>query len=141
MASLPAICICTVAACDDINRVWEAMSRGPGTFTRKLCAIDANATWQTPATHYLMQDMSATDSDVAEWQALCSGDLPPITGTWGEDGIISAEDAQAACDGGNLQVFSAAGLDDSGDNGATPTQWRDGVLLGAGLMFVPDAPI
>lgn len=141
MASLPAICICTAAARDDINLVWEAMGRGPNNISRKLCAIDPNATWETPATHYMMQDMSATDSDVAEWQALCNGDLPLIQGTWGEDGIISAWDAQVACSDGNLQVFSAAGLDDSGVNGATPTEWRDGVFIGVGLMFVPDAPI
>jgi hypothetical protein len=37
-----------------------------------------------------MQDMSATDSDAAEWQPLCNGDLPLIQGIWGEDGVISA---------------------------------------------------
>lgn len=137
MSNLPAIVICTAAVRANVNLVWEAMGRGPNNLSRKLCSIDPEATYETPATHYLMQDMGATDSDVAIWQGLCENNLPPIEGTWGEDGIIEAGDAQAACGGGNMQVYSAAGI-------VTPQQrdeWRDGVLLGAGLQFVPDEPI
>lgn len=51
----------------------------------------------------------------------------------------SAQDAQAALSPGNLQVYTAGGLDPA-VNGAD-TAWRDGILLGAGLQFVPEEPI
>ena len=137
MSNLPAIVICTAAARDNVNLVWEAMGRGPNNISRKMCAIDPQATHATPATHYMMQDMSAVTEDVAVWQAMTNGDLPQIDGTWGEDGIIAAGDAQAACGGGNMQVYSAAGLETS----QQATDWRDGVFLGVGLQFVPDEPI
>jgi hypothetical protein len=137
MSSLPTIVICTAATRDDINLVWEAMGRGPNNISRKMCAIDPLATFETPPTHYMMQDMSATDTDVIIWQGLCSGDLPPISGVWGEEGIIEAATAQAACSGGNMQVYSAAGLETS----QQATEWRDGTFLGVGLQFVPDEPI
>ena len=134
----PSIVICTAAVRDDINLIWEAMGRGPNNISRKLCAIDPEATWETPATHYMMQDMTATDADEANWKAMAeNNDLPPIEGVWGENGVISASNAQAAISGGNMQVYSAAGL-------VTPQirdDWRDGVLLGAGLQFVPEEPV
>lgn len=134
----PTICICTAAARTNINLIWEAMGRGPGTFSRKLCAVDPNATYEEPATHYLMQDMSATDENVAIWSAMAeNNDLPPITGTWGEDGVISSQDAQAAISSGNLFVFPAYGLDGE----QSELDWRNGVLAGMGLQFVPDEPI
>ncbi len=135
---LPTICIVPAADRDNLNLVWEAMGRGPGTFSRGLCAIDAGATYEEPATHYLMQDMGPTDAEVAEWQALTAGDLPDIgVNVWGVSGIISAADAQAA--GAGLLVFSAAGIG-SGSSQQT-TDWRNGTLLGIGLQFVPDEPI
>lgn len=137
MSNLPAIVICAAAHVTNANLVWEAMGRGPNNISRKMCAIDPEATWETPATHFMMQDMSAQDTNVAIWQGLCEGDLPPISGVWGEDGVISAGAAQAACGGGNMQVYSAAGLETS----QQATDWRDGVFLGVGLQFVPDEPI
>lgn len=125
------------AAKDNINLVLEAQGRGPDNLSRKMCAIDPLATWETPATHFMMQDMSATDTLVAEWQAACNGDLPAIEGQWGEGGIISSLDAQTACANGNMHVFSAAGL----VTGEDATNWRDGTFLGIGLQFVPDEPI
>lgn len=132
--NLPSICICTAAAKANVNRVWEAMGRGPGTFSRKLCAVGPGATWETKATHYLMSDASTDDGDIAEWQAMSNGDLPAIAGVWGADGVIGAADAQAAVSGANLQVYSA-----SGD--VLPTEHAEGVLSGRGLMFVPDPEI
>lgn len=63
----------------------------------------------TPATHWLMFDASASDSDVAEWQAMTTGNLPAIAGIWGADGVISSEDAQSATHASVLHVYSVAG--------------------------------
>lgn len=137
MSNLPAIAICTAAVVTNVNRVWEeGLLRGPNNLSRKLCPIDPLATHETPATHYMMQDMSAQDTDVAVWQGLCAGNLPEGV-SWGEFGIISGADAIAACGGGNMQVYSAAGLETS----EQAADWREGVLLGVGLQFVPDEPI
>jgi hypothetical protein len=138
MSGLPCIMIAKAAVRTNVNLVLEAQGRGPGSLSRKMCAIDPNATWETPATHYMMQDMSATDTLVASWQAACNGDLPDIgTNVWGQNGIISSIDAQTACGNGNMQVYSAAGL----VSGEDATNWRDGTFAGIGLQFVPDMPI
>jgi hypothetical protein len=133
--NLPRIAIVTAAAYTDVNRICQAMGLGTAYFTRKLCAIDENATHETPATHYMVQDMSAQDVEAPVWQGMAQeADLPPIQGIWGEDGVISALDAQTALSFGNVRVYTAAGE-------STPTAWRDGILAGAGLQFVPDEPI
>lgn len=133
--NLPRIAIVTAAAYTDVNRICQAMGLGTAYFTRKLCAIDENATHETPATHYMVQDMSAQSSEQDMWQGMAQeADLPPISGVWGEDGVISAQDAQAALAFGNLKVDTTAGENN-------PTAWRDGILIGRGLMFVPDEPI
>lgn len=133
--NLPRIAIVTAAAYTDVNRICQAMGLGTAYFTRKLCAIDENATFETPPTHWMVQDMSAQSSEQDMWQGMAQeADLPPISGVWGEDGVISAQDAQAALAFGNLKVDTTAGEDN-------PTAWRDGILLGRGLMFVPDEPI
>lgn len=138
--NLPRISIIKVAAKDDMNLICQAMGEGFPYFTRKICAIDPLADHNTPATHYLAQDMAAQAEDADEWLAMATeANLPAIAGTWGEDGVISAQDAQAALAPGNLQVYTAGGLDPA-VNGAA-TAWRDGILLGAGLQFVPDEPI
>lgn len=130
--TLPSICVVTAAAKDDANLVWAAMGRGPNTFTRKLCADEPGVTSETPATHYLMADSSSEESDVHAWQAMANGDLPAISGIWGEDGVIDAASAQAAVSGTNLQVYSA-----SGD--VTPVDHMNGILASRGLMLVPEA--
>lgn len=128
---LPVICICTAAVVTDINLVWEAMGRGPGTFSRKL-TDDPNATPESVPTHYLMSDASTDSATVAEWQAMTSGNLPqtPEGVVWGVDGVISAEDAMNAVDGANLQIYSAAG-------DVTPLDHANGILAGRGLYWVP----
>lgn len=89
--NLPSVCTITAAKKTDINLVFAAMGEGPETFTRKLCATGV-ATYETPATHYLMSHAGATDSQVAIWQAMTEGNLPPLPDgvVWGEDGVISA---------------------------------------------------
>lgn len=143
--NLPRIAIVTAAAYADVTRICQAMGLGTSYFTRKLCARDqkhintngaeTDNTHETPPTHWMVQDMSAQASEQEMWQGMAQeADLPPISGVWGEDGVISAQDAQAALAFGNLGVYTAAGEDN-------PTAWRDGILLGRGLMFVPDEPI
>lgn len=137
MANLPFVGLVTAAAKTNVDLVWEAMGRGPGTFGRKVCAIDPSATHLTPATHYLSSDTSSTDSDIAKWQALCSGDLPEISGQWGVEGVISSLDAQNACMGGNLIVASMAGGQTTQDG----LDFIAGFLLGRGLQYVPDMEV
>lgn len=134
--NLPAICIVTDAQKVNLNLVFAAMGMGPETFTRKLCAIDAGATFETPATHWLMSAAAATDTDVATWQAMTEGNLPPLPeGTvWGENGVISAANAMAASDGSVFHVYSAAG-------DIEPTAHAAAVLESEGLQFVPDPPL
>ena len=133
----PTIVIVTAASQPDINDIWEAMGMGPGTVSVPLCAIDPGATWETPATHYLMMDMGAQQADVNVWSAMAqSNDLPPLpNGTvWGENGVISAADAQAAISAGNMFVFPAYGLETAQDR----LNWRNGALEGLGLQLIPD---
>ena len=134
--NLPRITIVTASAVTNLNRIGRAMGEGSVYFSgRKLCAIDPNATHLTPATHWLSQDMSAQAEDAPVWQSMAQqADLPPIVGTWGEDGVISSQDAQAALTYGNLKVYTAAGED-------SPAQWCEGILTGLGLQLVPDEPM
>lgn len=129
--NLPVICVCTAAAQINVNRVWAAMGRGPGTFERRL-TTGSDPTSEVEPTHYLMSDASTSADDAAEWQAMANGDLPhlPDGRVWGEDGVIGAEDARAAISGGNLQVYSA-----SGD--VVPIDHANGVLASRGLSWVP----
>jgi hypothetical protein len=139
--NLPRIVIVTAAALTDINRICHAMGLGTGYIGRKLCAEDPQADHTTSATHYLVNDMSAQVDDDPIWQGMANdADLPPIAGVWGEEGVISAQDAQAALTFGNMQVYTAAGMDlDS--NPSAAIEWRNGILTGRGLQFVPDEPI
>lgn len=133
MTNLPTILICPVSAKDGINAVLEALGRGPNNISRKLCAVDSEATYETPATHYMMQDMSATDADMLLWTGMKAGILPD-TVEWGEEGIISSEqDAIAACAAMNL--YSAA------QDFKLPWEWCADVLASVDLQFVPDEPI
>lgn len=133
---LPSVCVVTDAYKININRTFEAMGYGPETFTRRLCAIDPGATPSTPATHWLMSHAAATDTQVAIWQGMTEGNLPPLPDgvVWGEDGVISAADAMAATDGAVFHVYSAAGVIEPVDHVAA-------VLATEGLQYVPDEPI
>lgn len=137
MAAVPAILICTDATKADCNRVFDATGRGPATFSVPLVALDDDgATWETPATHWLAQDMSATAELAVTWLAMTDGDLPQIGGVWGENGVISAQDAMAACSGGNLAVYSAGGLVEE----QQAIEWRNAILAGRNLKLRPNEP-
>lgn len=132
MANIPCICLATAAAAPDLDKVWEAMGRGPGNFTQAAQLVTPSEDPEA-ITHYLMQDMNATESDEALWRAFAaSADLPPIQGIWGEDGIISAADAQAASAG--LTVYSMAGTGNA-------NAWREGIIEANGLASPPPMDI
>lgn len=138
MANVPTILICAHAVKTDCNLVWDATGRGPNTFSVPLVAADDDeADHTTTPTHWLAQDMSATDTLAVTWLAMTEGDLPQINGVWGEEGVISAPDAMAACGNGNLQVYSAGGLVE----GNAAIEWRNAILAGRNLKLRPDEPI
>lgn len=117
----------------DGNAVLEAWGKGPNAFVRKVCADEPGVTSATPATHYLLNDSSATENDIAVFQAMADRVLPPLaSGAWGEDGLISAADALDAVSADSLQAYSY-----SGD--ADPAEHMNGILAGRGLRLVPDA--
>ena len=130
MTSTPCILVVTEEHHVAIDRVIEAQGRGAGSFVqgRRLVAIGTTE----PIVGRMCQDMSATGDLESAWKAYAAtGDLPAIPGVWGENGVISAADAQAAHVG--MTVHSVAG--------AVPVDWAASVLAGHGLMFVPEAEI
>lgn len=136
----PTIVIVTAAAQVPLNRIWEAMGRGPDTFSVRLCADVPEATYESPVTHYLMCDMSAMQNDLVVWAAMAeNNDLPPLPNgvIWGENGVISALDAQAAINGGNMFVFPAYGLQTQQDK----DNWLAGALAALSLRILPDEPV
>lgn len=130
MSNVPSILIVTEAHHIAVDAVLAAQGRGAGAFTmgRHLVAVGTSG----PILARMCQDMSATAELEAAWRAYAaSGDLPDIVGVWGEDGIISAADAQAASVG--LSVHSVAGV--------VPAGWTDSVLAGHGYAFEPEPEI
>lgn len=129
MTQQPVVCIVTAAKKDDANLTWAAWGKGPDTFSRKLTTANP-ALFDSPITNYLMADSSTSVEDVQVIQGFANGDLPPIEGSWGHDGVIEAADAQAAVSGANLQCYSASG-------NVTPQDHVDAILLSRDLRYVP----
>jgi len=121
---------------DDLNRVFAARGWGPENITRKLCAVSPLATDQTSPTHWLASNAGGSSEELAILNGMVNGDLPPVPyGTvWGENGVISAAAAMAACDGSVFQVYSCAGDIEPVDHVAA-------VLASRGLQYVPDPPL
>lgn len=134
--SVPTMCIITDAKKTDINHVWEAMGRGPGTFSVRLAAPPTDTA--SVATHWLMCDMSAKDTDAAVWGRMAAAfDLPPLPDgvLWGQNGVIPSAAAQAAMV--DLRVFTAYGLAED-DDGFERQAWLAGILEGQTLALIPD---
>ena len=128
MTNVPCILIVLTANVTGMNRVIEAQGRGPGSFSRRLVAVNTAG----PVIAHFAQDMSATDALETSWRAMASDrDLPAISGVWGEDGIISAADAQTAMTG--LTVHSIAG--------DVPLGWTASTLAGHGYAFEPEGEV
>lgn len=133
---LPFVALVTDAHKVNLNLTLAAVGWGPESFSRKVCAIDPGATFETAATHWLTSHAGASDTDVAMLQAMTNGDLPilPEGVVWGEDGVISAAGAMAASDGTVFQVYSAAG-------DVEPVDHVAAVLASRGLQYVPEPPL
>lgn len=129
--NLPCLVVVTSDALAVANGVFGALASGSRQIIARL-TDQPNPNENATPTHYYMMDMSALDTDVAEWQAMTAGDPPQIIGTWGEGGIPTAGEMQSALTGGAMQVYSAAEIDTAGP-------FVDGVLDGAGLYPIPDA--
>lgn len=132
MSRVPCIVIATAEHAENLSLVWEAQGRGVNSFLegRQLVAAGTSG----PVLAYFQQDMSATSDLEAAWRAFAdSGDLPDIgSNVWGENGIISAMDAQSAAAAG-LTVHSVAGI--------VPSDWAASVLAGHGYAFAPEVEI
>lgn len=122
--------IVTAAAVVDCRRVWDAQGLGAENFSIKLCAVGEGVTWETPPTHYAVADWVEYDMVVA-WLALEDGVLPPIWGTWGEDGVIDEASALAATSKENLQIYCGPG-------DLNQLSHLNSVMEAPGLRQVPD---
>ena len=130
MTTQPIVGIVKAADKVNANLVWAAWGKGPDTFSRKL-TTDAVPTTSSTVTHYLFADSTTSVEDVQVIQGFANGDLPPIAGAWGDDGVIDAADALAAIDGDSLQCYSASG-------NVTPLDHCNAILASRGLKWVPD---
>lgn len=130
------VCLVTDGQKPNINLVFAARGMGPETFSRKVCAIDPEATYETAPTHWLMSLANGDAAELAILQAMTGGDLPdlPEGVVWGEDGVISAAAAIAATDGAVFQVYSCAG-------DVEPVDHVAAVLSSRSLQYVPDPPL
>lgn len=132
--SIPVVLIGKAATIINLRKVWEAQGQGPSAFGRKLCAINPAATYETPATAYLMSDAGVANDLVTAWQQMPNGNLPQIEGVWGVDGVVSAADAMEATNADNLHVYTA-----SGD--ISPPDHANAVIASEGYQYVPDEPL
>jgi hypothetical protein len=109
--ALNVIAIGAAAYAANINAVLEAMGRGPGSLSRKLTTVVDPEWTEESVTHYFMSDQGVTEEFVTILLGFPNGDLPPLPeGTvWGENGVISAQDAIEAIDGANFKVFVSSG--------------------------------
>lgn len=130
MTTQPCVGIVKAADRANANLVWDAWGKGPDTFSRRL-TTDSPATTSSPVTHYLFADSSTSVEDVQVIQGFANGDLPPISGAWGHDGVIISDDALAAIDGDSFQCYSASG-------NVAPLDHCNAILASRGLSWVPD---
>jgi len=125
----------TTSAVENINRVLEAMGRGPNSLSQPATTV-SNPTWETTPTHRYMSDQGVTGEFAAILLGFANGDLPPLPEgvVWGVDGIISAEDALAAITAEN---FAFASFNEA----FTPGEQVAAALSALGLSRVPDPPL
>lgn len=123
--------IATAAAVDNVNLVLEAMGRGPGNISRKATTV-ADPAWDATPTHYFMSDQGVTPEFQAQLLGFANGDLPPLPEgvVWGEEGVISAQDALAAIASPNFSFASFSGA-------FTPGEQVQAALDALGLHIIP----
>jgi len=123
--------IATAAAVTNVNLVLQAMGRGPGNISRKATTV-ANPAWDATPTHYFMSDQGVTAEFQAQLLGFANGDLPPLPEgvVWGEEGVISAQDALAAIASPNFSFASFSGA-------FTPGEQVQAALDALGLHVIP----
>lgn len=123
--------IATAAAVTNVNLVLQAMGRGPGNISRKATTV-ANPAWDATPTHYFMSDQGVTPEFQAQLLGFANGDLPPLPEgvVWGEEGVISAQDALAAIASPNFSFASFSGA-------FTPGEQVQAALDALGLHVIP----
>ena len=123
--------IATAAAVDNVNLVLQAMGRGPGNISRKATTV-ADPAWDATPTHYFMSDQGVTPEFQAQLLGFANGDLPPLPEgvVWGEEGVISAQDALAAIASPNFSFASFSGA-------FTPGEQVQASLDALGLHVIP----
>lgn len=124
-----------IAAVTNINKVLEAMGRGPNSLSRPATSTP-NPTWETAPTHKYMSDQGVSGEFAAILLGFANGDLPPLPEgvVWGEEGVISAADALAAITADN---FAFASFNEA----FTPGEQVAAALDALGLVIVPDPPV
>lgn len=129
--SINIIGIATAGAVENVNRVLEAMGRGPGNISRKATTAP-NPAWDAEPTHWFMSDQGVTPEFQSQILGFSNGDLPPLPDgvVWGEDGVISAADALEAISAAN---FAFAAFND----GFTPGEQVAAALDALGLHAIP----
>lgn len=131
-ARTPSILIALEAQHVALDAVLQAQGQGAGTFIQGRRVVAAGTSG--PVVARFAQDMSATPELEASWRAFAqTGDPPEIAGVWGEDGVISAADAQTAAAG--LFVHSIASQQE------VPAGWAEAVLAFHGWQFEPEPEI
>lgn len=133
--SIGIIGVATAASVVNVNKVLEAMGRGPGNISRKATTA-SNPAWTDTATHFYMSDQSATPELQQVMLGFSNGDLPPLPEgvVWGVNGVISAEDALAAITAANF-AFAAF------NEGFEPSEQVEAALTALGLTAIPDEPV
>jgi hypothetical protein len=123
--------IATAAAVTNVNLVLQAMGRGPGNISRKATTV-ADPAWDATPTHYFMSDQGVTAEFQAQLLGFANGDLPPLPPgvVWGEEGVISAQDALAAIASPNFSFASFSGA-------FTPGEQVQAALDALGLHVIP----
>lgn len=105
----------------------------PQDFTqaRKVCAIDADATPNTPPTHYLAHDVGMASDFEQKFRLMAAGEFLPQV-VWADIPNITETSANAAA--AALTVISEAGA--MGAMGSV-----EDMLAARGLQYVPEVKI
>ena len=114
--------IVPAASSEAVNLVCTAWGVGP------IFGVGTNTTggWFDPAEYFFGNYENMPSGEEATLRAMKAGTLPEISGTWGEDGLPSEQDAITAC--ATISIF----LRDSEE--MTASQHAVSVLSGMGQL-------
>ncbi len=130
MTSIPTLTVVEIGdipTWDSIYNAWIGDVDG-WAMSPRVCALDDPTNTPCGA---LQNNEGQTLEQEAILRAMATAqDLPPITGTWGEDGVVDAATAQDAMT--RLRVVSTAG-----PRNCSIPEWVDQQLAIWGLRIVP----